>query len=118
MTVHMQQPVQRLLSLLYQLLWVFPAYFISFLVSCSWYEEIASRTYALHFGKRKEAAPNFVSFVIVLRDEAWRCVGRRRTTCARACAERAREGGGALLTRPCAVLTLPPVTRVRAGARC
>ncbi|KAJ1631804.1 etoposide-induced protein 2.4-domain-containing protein [Pavlovales sp. CCMP2436] len=71
-TSQAQQPVQRVLSLLYQLLWVYPAYFISFLVSCSWYEEIASRTYALHFGKRREVKQNFAGFVLVLRDEAWR----------------------------------------------
>lgn len=74
MTSQMRQPVQRLLSILYKLMWVFPAYFISFLVSCSWYEEIASRTYALHFGRRREVKTNFIGFVLVLRDEAWRCV--------------------------------------------
>lgn len=72
-TSEMRRPVQRLLSILYQLLWVFPAYFISFLVSCSWYEEIAARAYALHFGKRREVKTNIASFVLVLRDEAWRC---------------------------------------------
>jgi len=70
--------LERILFALYQLLWVFPAYFISFLVSCSWYQDIADRAFALHFGRREVRRPDFVGFMLVLRDEAWRCVRGRK----------------------------------------
>lgn len=66
------QPMERLFYGLYQLLWVFPAYFISFLVSCAWYQDIANRAYELHFGKRPAVQPNLARFMVLVRDEAWR----------------------------------------------
>mmetsp|Transcript_20807 Transcript_20807/g.61542 ORF Transcript_20807/g.61542 Transcript_20807/m.61542 type:complete len:251 (+) Transcript_20807:146-898(+) len=72
LTAAVQAPVEQAMTVLYQLLWVFPAYFVSFLVSCSWYTEIADRAYTMHFGRQKEEPPDVAGFVKRMGDEAWR----------------------------------------------
>jgi len=64
--------IDVLLSWLYQILWIYPIYSISFILNAIWYQDIADHAFITRGGKRKTIDFTFQRWVNAMAEELYR----------------------------------------------